>query len=179
MSRHGAILLELMISLAIFVMAALAIGGALRESTGALLRSREQVRAGDLARTAMARIEAGIARPEVINGPVRAWGADPDVWEGDELVDPEASLGIGAPDGGTGASEPAWELEVDSQPSRFRGLSIVRVRALRRDPRDPARVIASASLDQLVRLREAEKDIAGEEDELFADVPTAPAEVEP
>jgi len=172
MTRPGAILLELMVSLAIFVMAALAVGSMLRQSTGALVRSREQLVAADLARTAMARHEAGMARPEVLNGPVEPWASDPAVWEGDSMVDPELGLGIGAPDVGLGSATPVWELEVESEPSEFAGLSIVHVRALRRDPADPGQISALASLEQLVRLRDAEQDIAGEADELLDEVPT-------
>jgi hypothetical protein len=76
--RRGALLLEAMFALAIFVMA----GSAVLALVGGARQSMERValdrRAADLARSAMAKIEAGIESAQSLNGPVKPWSADPE-----------------------------------------------------------------------------------------------------
>jgi len=176
---RAAILMELMIALAVFVLASLAVGSMLRQGVGALVRSQEQAKAADLARSTMARIEAGLARPEVLDGPVEPWQADPTVWEGDSLADPDAGLAAsvgGGPggDGGMRITGPIWMLDVVSEPSEFEGLSLVTVTASREDPENPDARSVSVTLTQLVGLRNAEPDVAGELDEMIEDLPPPP-----
>lgn len=157
--KRGAILLEMIAALAIFVMASLAITSLLRQGMGSLDRERLRAQAADLARSTMARLESGELSEMNANGPVPPWPADERNWEGDAEVTPDA-LFIEAEEAS------GWEIRVETEPSEFEGLSVVRVFVTRRDPEDDQRVLASAELHQLVRLREAEADIAGEADDL-------------
>lgn len=142
--ERGALLLEVVLALAIFVSAGIAIlslmGGAL-DSLGAL---RERVRAADLARSAMARIEAGIADPIALNGPVRAW------------EDEEGGPGVDMSPRGSG-----WELAIETEPSEFAGLTRVSVTARRTAERSLPTGAASYTLHQLVRLSGKGEDTAG------------------
>lgn len=160
MRRNGAIMLELMVSLAIFVMAGLAIGGAVRQGLASMARSREENRAADLARSAMAMLEAGLETPLTLNGPVKPWLAQTDIWVGDGRADEEraATLGVDELD----LQESGWELEVATEPSEFAGLTKVTVRAVRFDPENADIEMASATLVQLVALRADADDVAGE-----------------
>jgi hypothetical protein len=60
-----------------------------------------------------------------------------------------------------------WELEVNSEPSEFAGLTKVSVRALRRATPGGDRVTASYTLVQLVRLGTREEDSTGDRGELL------------
>lgn len=165
-TRRGGILLEVMLALALLVMGSMTILGAMSQSIHSLEATRLKQQAADLARSAMARIEAGIATPDTLQGPVPAWESDPesgaDELNGDAFPD---EFGLAA---GIGWSEDSgWELEIDTSPSPFAGLAIVRVRALRRASLDSDRIIGQYTLEQLVRLGTLETDEAGEEDELM------------
>ncbi len=130
---RGAILLEAMLALAIFIMAALAVLAIVDRAMSSLHAVRSTERAALLARSAMAQIEAGVYLPQALNGPVGATTADEE--------------GAGIARGGEG-----WELEVDTEPSSVRGLTLVHVTAIRRTPGSEERVAASYTLSQLVRL---------------------------
>lgn len=93
--------------------------------------TRDAEEAADIARCAMARIEAGLATPDTLNGPVK-WGDETDASE----------LSPGA----------AWALEVATEPSQFEGLTKVSVRAYKQGAGDTE--LASFTLHQLVRLTE-------------------------
>ncbi|MBZ0172679.1 MAG: hypothetical protein K8E66_09895 [Phycisphaerales bacterium] len=69
----GAILLEVLLALALFVVTSLTLLSVISQSIEGLRRSQDRLLAADHARNAMARIEAGIARPETLNGPVTPW----------------------------------------------------------------------------------------------------------
>ena len=156
---RGAMLLEVMRALAVFVTAGMAIIGLVRQAAGELEHVRRVERAADLARSTMARIEAGITSPQAAGGPVRAWADDPEAMEGD----PEAGEG----GGGFADAPPAksgWEVAVEVEPSEFTGLTLVSVTATERGERDAVR--AAYTLRQLVRLSAAEEDKAGDEDRL-------------
>jgi Tfp pilus assembly protein PilV len=144
-SRRGGMLLEVIVSLAIFVVAGGAILNLVTQTMTGLERSREQARAADLARSAMAKIEAGIETAQTLNGPV------------------ERSAEGAAAVGGVGGE--GWELEIDTEPSQFRGLTRVSVNAVKRVG-EAARVEAEYLLVQLVRLGGKGEDRAGEEDSI-------------
>jgi type II secretory pathway pseudopilin PulG len=149
MRRAGAILLELLLSIAILVAAGMAILGLVAQVVAGLQRSRDAQHAADLVRSAISRMEAGIAMPEALAGPVEAWepaGAD------DAFDDAPPAPG-------------GWELEIDTQPTPFRGLTRVAVRALRRDSRT-GRTDATFEIVQLVRLGPDARDEIGPEDDL-------------
>ncbi len=129
--RRGAILLEAMIALAIFVMAALAVLAIVDRAMRTAREVRDTERASFLARSAMARIEAGVVLPQAISGPVSAES------DRDDALSPGAQ---------------GWELEISTEPSSMRGLTLVRVTALRRSGGIQGRVLASCTLSQFVRL---------------------------
>ncbi len=165
-TRRGGILLEVMLALALLVVGSMTILGAMSQSIHSIEATRLKQQAADLARSAMARIEAGIATPETLQGPVPAWDSNPDSGE-DELIGDTFSDEFGlAAELGWG-EESGWELEIDTSPSPFAGLAVVRVRALRHASADSDRIIGQYTLEQLVRLGTLETDEAGEEDELM------------
>ena len=135
MTRRGALLLEVLLSLALFVMASLAILGIVRDAVGRLDDTRARLEAADLAHTAIAAIEAGLFEPTALNGPVPQGGL--------LAEDDQDSGGVAA------APNPddLWSLEIETEPSAFPGLAFVRVTAYRGDFDDPS---ASFSLRQLV-----------------------------
>ncbi len=150
MTRHAAVLLEVMVATAIFVMAALAILGSLNDGVGRVRRVNDTIKACDLARSTMSRLEAGIAMPEALQGPVPEWEPEESLEGFDER--PREPSG--------------WELRIATNPSDFAGLTEVSVTAVRVDPIDAATELASYTLVQLVRLREPAEDTIGEEDEI-------------
>lgn len=159
--RRAAMLLELMLSLALFAAGALAILGVVRQSISSLDHARQTRRAADIARSAMARIEAGIDDPAAIEGPVALWDGRAAAMS---AFDFNLSDDVPAPaiDANT-----LWELEVSTAPSQFADLSEVNVRAFRRASQSSDRAIASFTLTQLVRLGTRDEDIAGEQGELL------------
>ncbi len=138
--RRGALLLEVIVALAIFVVAGGAILNLVTQTMTGLERSRLSARGADLARSAIAKIEAGIETAQTLNGPVErhAEGAKADAGRG-------------------------WELEIETDPSQFRGLTRVEVKAVKRSGE---RVEAEYTLVQLVRLGGKGEDKAGEEDSI-------------
>ncbi len=153
MIRRGAILMETMLALSVFVAAGASIFTLVEGSLTSLERTRLAELAADHARSAMAKIEAGIATPQTLNGPMRGWR--------DEAVE-RGDLGPAAFD--EDARPTAWELEIDTEPSEFPGLTRVSVTALRRGGGD--QIVASYTLRQLVRLSARAEDKAGDLDAL-------------
>lgn len=126
-SRRGAVLMEVLLALVLFVAAALAALGVLDRSMDSLTAVRQRDAGWDIARSAISRLEAGMATPETLAGPVRP--------EGSDAFDADAAQ---------------WEIEIDTQPSEFAELSRVTVRAVRR--RAGGEPVVDAELHQLVRL---------------------------
>lgn len=152
-ARAGAILLETVIAVAMLTMAAITILGAVNQGVVVMERSRMALRASDLARSAMAEIEAGISTPESLLGPVPQ--AEPSKSEdGEPATEFQDSL----------PPESGWELDISVAPSPFAGLSVVSVRAFTERAGSAA---ASYTLVQLVRLGGDEPDQAGREGELL------------
>lgn len=162
MSGRGAILLEMLFALAIFVVTGLTIATALDGAHASLVRSRDAARAADLARSAMAQLESQLASVEVLDGPVRGWSDEAENWRGDPLVDAGGER-IAFDERGGGPSD--WRLRIESEPSEFEGLSVVRVTAERVDPVSGG-VVTSRTLRGLLELREARPDEVGEAGEL-------------
>ena len=156
----GAVLLEVVIALFIFVAGGLTVLAVMDRSAGAMVRVREMETAADLARSAMPRLEMGEASAESLDGPVPEWRDEADGTFDDEL--PPPSL---------------WNLEVRTEPSEFNGLTRVTVRAFRLESAGSDRESVSFSLTQLVRLAAAAVDDFGAEDPLNAGVgqPASPA----
>lgn len=137
---RGAVLLEVLLSLALLVAAGLTIIGLASQAAGSVERSRDRALALDLARSAMAEIEAGISRPETMGGPV------------------ESRVGVGE-----------WGIEVETEPSQFTGLTLVKVRAIRYAAAGSEAEESSVTLQQLVRLGE-ETGAGSAEDPAGADL---------
>jgi len=162
--RHrGALLMEVMLALALFAAGGLAILALVRESMSSLVRARQTMEASNIARSAMARIEAGIDDPAMLVGPVEVWDGRAEAMTAsdfnmsDDLPADETGMGV----------DPVWEIEVESLPSDFEGLSEVSVRAFRLASPGSERIVASYTLTQLVRLGALSEDVAGEEGELL------------
>lgn len=110
----GLILLELLLAVGIFVGAALAISGVLRQASHSLALTQDRAVGVDLARSALALIESGEAMPATLQGEVRGG-----------LLDPEGTLA-------------GWSLEVEVD-SVAGGLLRVDVTA----SREPGRPLAT------------------------------------
>lgn len=152
MKNRGTILLEVLIAIAIFVGAGLAILGAAMRGERAVRRVREQEQAADLVRSALSAIEAGLATPQNVATLVRsAPGAGPRL-----VLDAEGMIDAG---GGEGA----WTLDVQAEPSAVTGLSLVTVRASKGEVESPT---TSFSMKQLVRLTSESQEGPGEADAL-------------
>lgn len=159
--RPGWVLLEMMVSLTIFVFMALAVLGAIGQGLSAAERTRDRTQAVDLARSTMAKLEAGLGTVQNLAGPVAAW---------EPPLDPEAPFDETA---GFGFSEIApmpspWEVEIDTLPSEFPGLTHVIVTAVKRPSPESDRVVASYTLQQLVHLAPEVEDTVGEIDDIAA-----------
>jgi type II secretory pathway pseudopilin PulG len=153
--RRGGVLFEVIIAISLFVMAAITMLGAMSRAAAAVQRTRDEERAADLARSAIAMMEAGLASPESLNGPVSP---------------AKAALGLAASedalDSGSGAMTMAaseWELEIQTEQTEWDGLTRVSVRAIKRATGGTGER-ASYTLHQLVRLSEQAQDRAGEMD---------------
>lgn len=136
MARRGAILLELLLAVALLAMAGMAVYGAIGRATENAARARDRLRAADLAWSAVALVESGLARAETLEGPI---GASSPLRTEQE--------GSGGFDSDAGSFE-GWELSIETAPSRFVGLVELRITAIRRVGE---RVAASESARQLVR----------------------------
>jgi len=156
---RAALLLEVLVSLAILVTLSMAISAVVRDSSERLSLSSERVVAEDMARSALAQIEAGIATPESLNGPVPAWDPAGAALELGDEIGPRSSDEIEL---GSGSAEPSgWVLQIDTQPSPYDGLTLVSVRAEREET--PG---LNATIHQLIRFRDAGPEGVGELDEI-------------
>lgn len=159
---RAAVLMEVMLSLSIFIGSALAILGAMASAAESLESSRLRQRAMDLARSAVAKIEAGIETAETLNGPVPQWRDEESSAVGfdDELPPPSG-----------------WELSIVTSPFGAGELTLVEVTATRRTEQT-GRVMASATLRQLVRLSPAARDQVGEIDDVTREAARGAVEAE-
>lgn len=114
----GSVLLEVVVAVTVFIGAALAVMASVDRAVTALERTRGVQRAADLARTAMSQMEAGLGTPVTLNGPVSVWVM------GEANAVPYS--------GGNGAGDSGWELEIQTEPSEFVGLTKVTVTASHR-----------------------------------------------
>lgn len=165
-TRRGGILLEVMLALSLLVMGGITILGAMSQSIRSVEATRLNQQAADLSRSAMAKLEAGIATIETLEGPVPTWETDPDSGA-DELNDDMPIDEFGSAAGYEFGEDSDWELEIETSPSPFTGLTAVSVRAVRWASIDSDRILAQYTLHQLVRLGEFAEDMAGEEDDMM------------
>ncbi len=156
---RGWVLLEMMVSLAIFAMTALAVLAAIDRGLSSAERTRGQAQAVDLATSTMVKLEAGLGTVQNLAGPVPAW-EPPLVSDGP--FDESAPGGFSE----TLPAESLWEIEIDTIRSEFPGLTHVTVTVVKRASPDSESLVASYTLHQLVRLADAEEDVVGELDEI-------------
>jgi len=142
----GALLMEALVALAVFLMAGIGILALMHQGRESMRRADELVRACDLARSAMARLECGLAGVTELDGPASLWGAQD-----------AATIGHNTP-----ASD-EWMIEVQTRRSGVDGLTAVTIVARKENGRDaPGEV--SYTLRQHVRLgREQLPDAAPED----------------
>ncbi|MCA9288738.1 MAG: hypothetical protein KDA05_09155 [Phycisphaerales bacterium] len=151
--RRAWVLMEVILALSIFTMAALVVLSAMNQSFADVETARQRTHALDLARSALAQLEAGLKQPDELIGPVPAWS------EADTAPDTELAFEDDLP-------EPTgWELEIDTNASAFPGLTLVTVTALRRNGATGEPILAT-TLHQLIRLSSPIDDTVGEQDEL-------------
>lgn len=164
LGARGSVVLEIVIALAIVVAAAGAVMATVDRATSSAAGARDVDRALDLARTAISLLEASIVTPEALNGPITGWLGVSNDSGGLSLT---AGWGVAPPDGTFADAPPpsnsGWELEIETEPATFTGLTRVRVTATLRDG-DSIR--SSATLLQLIRLGADRKDELGQEDDL-------------
>ncbi len=161
-SRCGWVLFEMMVALTIFVFTALAVLGAVSQGIATAESTRDRAKAVDLARSAMAKLEAGLGTPQSLAGPVLPWEPEPDP---DAPFDEHADFGFSEV-----APPPSlWEVEIDTIPSEFRGLTHVIVTAVKRPTPESDRVAVSYVLQQLVRLAPETEDTVGELDDIASE----------
>lgn len=157
--EHGAwVLLELLLALTIFVFAAIAVLGAVSQGIAGAERTRDRAKAVDLARSTMARLEAGLGTVQSLAGPVPAW--EPEMNPGSQPGQFDA-----APSD-MPAPPSLWEVEIDTIASEFPGLTHVTVTAVKRAAPESERLAASFSFHQLVRIGPELDDSVGEIDRL-------------
>ena len=86
--RHsaGVMLLEVLIALGLFVIAAAVVGSALRSAMGAAMDLRQQTKAADLAETVLAELNAGILKPASL--PATAFDEAEPEWSYEIAVEP-------------------------------------------------------------------------------------------
>ncbi len=150
MRPRGAVLLEVLISLALFVGAGAFALAAMRTTFDNIERSRRDHMAVDLARSKMAEIEAGLVSLADLRGTlILEVGTVP-------AVEEDADIG-------------GWIAEVGTQRTEYRGLTLVELTVREDRPEDDPQA-ARFTLRQLVRLRE-ELAEEYEEDDLLRGLP--------
>lgn len=117
MSRRGALLLEAVIALAIFVATGIAILAVMRQGVGNLQADRDRIRAMDIARSTLAQIECHLATIESLDGPVRAWRDESSRVAFDDSPPPDTG----------------WDVVITTSDAGIAGLSRVKVVVTRRD----------------------------------------------
>lgn len=181
-AHRGSVLLEIVISVSLFVAAGMTIFGSVRQSLRSAEGAHVRSQAVDLASSAMALLEAGLATPDMLNGPalramdhVENASALGGPWSDQPMIDEESSTESRAdadpidwdapgslPSVEERLAETPWELEVETERSAFAGLHRVMVRAVKYATRDRDAVVASYELTQLVRLSPDAQDVVGE-----------------
>ncbi len=149
--RRGAILLEVMLAIGLFVGAAAFCLGVSRSLFASLERADHRRLAIDLARSKLAELEAGLITVQDLRGE----------WSGGVGSRPDdAELEVAA-------SGPVWEIDAVTTPTEYRGLSLIEL-TITEVPRDAGveSHVVSFTLRQLVALREQDPE-AYEMDEML------------
>ena len=141
---RGAILLEILISLALFVTAGSIILVSTTSMSAALVRTRDRQIANDLAVSKMGELEAGLITAEQLN---------------DSVIDVSLfSVREAARSAGSSAAPQRWRIAVETEPSRFTPLTNVTIRVLDTQGRRAGAEQELAVLHQLLRLDSQSSD---------------------
>jgi hypothetical protein len=154
--RRGAMLLEVMLSLALFVGAATFCIAVTRSLFSSLDQAGRRHFAADIARSKLAELEAGMTSIQDLRGE----------WRGNVGSRSRDASALGQ------TAAPRWQLDVRTSPSPFRGLALVEL-TVSEDPAvapDPV----GFTLRQLMALREQDVE-AYQADELSKGTPSAAA----
>ena len=119
-TRCGVALLEVMLAIAMLAMAGLVVLGALSDASRRLRSAEIRADAADLAASAFALLNAGLATPDSLDGPVPADGLI-----GNDGASDSAAAGDIEPSG--------WMLVVDTEPAAFDGRVRVQITVARTD----------------------------------------------
>ncbi|MBL8763997.1 MAG: hypothetical protein JNM07_06990 [Phycisphaerae bacterium] len=119
LTQRGSVLLEVLLAVAIFATAGIAILVFLGGSLDGLRASQRRQDAADVAATAMVLLQIGAVRPETLNGSVRS-AALLSAMSG---AAPTTEAGV--PSGSRGQ---LWQVSVSTEPAPFAGLTLVTVR---------------------------------------------------
>ncbi len=162
--RAGGVLLEVLLSIALFVGAAGFSLGVLRSVLDAIDRSGRQAMAVDLARAKMAELEAGLTTIAELR----------EASDGLDRVGSIESFG-GEDEFSAPTGEARWIVDVDTTRSEFTGLSLVELTVSEETEQfaDEDAVVVSYTLRQLMQLREDEEE-EYEADDLMRGLPTEP-----
>lgn len=162
MSRRGGILLETVLALALFAGGAIFVLQSVRDGIAALDRSRNRQEAVDLARSAIARLEAGLINLEDLRQGQLVEGS------GDWFDDGA----FGESNGGDISTR--YVIEALTSRSPYPGLTLVEVRISAAEAGDGSRPgPLLCTLRQLVRLRQGAEDDGFLPDEIMEDLPDA------
>lgn len=144
--RLGAVLFEVLLSIALFVGAAAFAMGTSRAMIGNLDRAHREQQAVDVARSKMAELRAGLISIADLQG--------------------ERIVGVGSLDhfNEQQAGEQQWTIEIDTSRTEHPGLNLVELTVTELSTRPDA---ASYTLRQLVRLRDVDDDEMYQHDELL------------
>lgn len=143
--RPGAILLECVLALTIFVGGGLAVLSLIDRATDSIMSVRSAQTAADIAASAIAGIEAGVLAPESLRGEVTEW------------MDPDGRWT-------ESARWSDWSVEVETEPEPLDGLTSVTVKVYRGFVGSETPAIYE--LRQTVSLRPPAADTPGPEDPL-------------
>lgn len=158
-ARRGALLLEILIALSLFVTAGSIILVSTTSMTASLARSRDRQIAADLAVSKMAALEAGLATAEQLN---------------DSLVDVEL-FSESEVEFNAEMPQARWRLVVETEPSRFSPLTNVTIRVLDARSGSVGNETELAVLHQLIRLNASAPE-EFESDPLLNGAPPLPLE---
>ncbi len=136
-ARRGALLLEVILALTIFILVGLAATDLAGHALGSMQRTADLRRAVDIARTTVSRIELGELAPESASGPVRS-AIEVNPADGDVADAGDDSIG--------------WSIRVSAQPGPVSELTLVTVDVLRTLPGMTGEPRSVYTLRQLVRL---------------------------
>lgn len=134
--RRGAVMLEVLLSVALFVGAAAFCLGATRSMMTALDRADRRHRALDIARSKLAELEAGLIALQDLRGQ----------WDGG-VGSHQAEVDFEQAD----VQQTAWTLDVETSLTEFRGLTLVALTVAQAGTADDA---VSVTLRRLMTLRD-------------------------